>query len=287
MSSGSVIVGPSRTPLLRALVLVAAAALLIPFGEAVLSTWIGTARHATASILGAGGALLLALRDRRRILEATPDRVRLGVFLVAVGAFGHAYSLLLDVWSIAGLMAIVLGAGLLLILHGTRGLRAAAPALWMAAFVVPPPTAIVDLAQAQLTVLVARSAGSLLPALIDGEVRLSGTELLLAGQRVSIVDDCSGLGGIMLAPPFVMLLLFLARVRFGVRWVLVLAISPLLAAAANLLRVLVGAVLVAEGHADQVAHGLIHELLGIVPLLLAGAASWWLVHGIAAREAAR
>jgi hypothetical protein len=76
-------------------------------------------------------------------------------------------------------------------------------------------------------------------------------------------------------------------VPFGLRWVLVLAVSPLLAAAANLLRVLVGAVLVAQGHADQVADGLIHELLGIGPLLLAGLGSWWLVHAVAPRPAAR
>jgi exosortase/archaeosortase family protein len=157
----------------------------------------------------------------------------------------------------------------------------------MAIFVVPPPTAIVEYAQAQLTVLVARSAHLVLPVLLGQDVGLVGTELLFADQRVSIVDDCSGLGGILIAPPFVMLLLFLAHVPFGLRWVLVLAISPLLAAAANLLRVLVGAVLVAQGHADQVADGLIHELLGIGPLLLAGVASWWLVHAVAPRPTTR
>jgi exosortase/archaeosortase family protein len=259
--------------LLRGSVILAAGLLLWPFGQAILTTWLGAARHATASIRG------------------HPSRVRLGMALVVISVLVHVYSLLLDVWALAGLAAVGLLAGLVLVAHGTAGLRAALPALLMALFVVPPPTAIVDFAQAQLTVLVARSAHLALPVLLGQGVELVGTELLFGDQRVSIVDDCSGLGGILIAPPFVMLLLFLAHVPFGLRWVLVLAVSPLLAAAANLLRVLVGSVLVARGHAAQVADGLIHELLGIGPLLLAGLASWWLVHAVApaprASEAAR
>jgi exosortase/archaeosortase family protein len=202
---------------------------------------------------------------------------------VAVAVLVYVYALRLDVWALAGLAAVVLVGGLVLADRGPRGLRAAAPSLLIALFIVPPPSLAIDFAQSQLTGLVARTSCWILSWFLGSEqVVLRGTDLHFGDAYVSIVDDCSGLGGILIAPPFALLLLLLARVPFGWPWLAILVVSTFLAAFANLVRVVTGALLVERGHAASVEHGVVHELLGVGPLLLGGAVTWWMVHALAA-----
>ena len=258
----------------RILAIVGAIVLLWPLGSAVIGTWTAGSRHSGGSLFAALATAAVLVVQARAIIAGRAEASRAAVFGLAAATLLYVYAMRVDVWALAGVAAIGVAASLLRIAHGRAGLRAAWPAIGMAVFIVPPPASLVGVMQTRFSLWIAEILATVMSWLLDEGVVASGTEVRFATTTVPIVDECSGMGGILIAAPFAMTMALLLRLPVGWRMALLLVTAPLLAAAANLLRVLVMGLMVGVGRADLVATPWIHELLGAIPLVAAGLSIW-------------
>lgn len=136
-----------------------------------------------------------------------------------------------------------------------------------------------------LRALSADVASSLLDAL--GVQHVSSETILVLENGVAHVDiPCSGIRGLWTGALFFLVATILARRELGVRFVLVGALHAAAIVAANIIRVTAITLIAVEADLPRVA-SIVHEPLGLLGFMLAGAMSWALLRGAPARNAPR
>jgi len=171
----------------------------------------------------------------------------------------------LPLFSTASLILVVAGA--LLIAGGTPALRAFAFPLLFLAFLVPLPGFIVEAATGPLKQFVSATVATLLGAMGYPIVR-EGVVLDMGGHQMLVADACSGMNSIVSLTALTLLYVHLTGPSTKRRWIAMLAAIVPIAIAANVLRVLVLA-LVAYHFGDEAAQGAVHTLAGLLVFVTA------------------
>lgn len=199
---------------------------------------------------------------------------------VPLAAVGIVFSLL-GCWYESALQpgslgyVFLLGAGAVLALGGglwaflgTSRLRALVVPLVFLLFAVPVPESVIAALTAPLRTIATAGATFLLQA---GGVAAhrEGNIIELANGSVGVDDACSGIRSVWVLLAFAAFMLAVMRMP-GFRALLLLLVVPVMAMAANLVRVGLSAWAVASGHAE-LAEGNAHELLGSVTTAAAAA----------------
>jgi exosortase len=257
-------------PIPRLVALLALVGLAVPWARLLISSWSDPTRSPGASVISFAAALLLALRALRDIGRTPGSRPWLGVAALAVTTAGYALSTATDFRVGAGLLMVGILTSLIYLDRGRTGVRALGLPLGLLALSTPIPGFV----SSRLSAWLVDTAAILLPWLLQpliGGVAAEGHVLHFEGGSVAIVDDCSGLDGILLFVPIAILVVWAHRPIGPLAGGLVLLSAIPLAFAGNLLRVVVSALLVAAdsplAYSDPA-----HEILGVVTLALSLAA---------------
>jgi exosortase len=201
-----------------------------------------------------------------RLQECPPPRANRREQFIGVVLLGGAFvSLLIGVmlrvrW-FAGVSGWIGLAGCACFCGGIRLLRAAVPALLLLAVIMPPPMRQDDGVAVTLRQWAVWAGGHLLDVLHVPHV-VSGTLINIAGRRLGVEEACSGINS-LLAVVAVTLMLGLWWRRPAWRIVLVMGGSIVFVLWANVMRIVVGAVLEDRWKID-ILSGSAHELLGLI-----------------------
>lgn len=201
-----------------------------------------------------------------RLQECPPPhasrRERLiGVALLAIAFGSLLIGVMLRVRWFAGVSGWIGLAGCAYFCGGFRLLRAAVPALLLLAVIIPPPMRQDDAVAITLRQWAVWAGGHLLDVLHVPHV-VSGTLINISGRRLGVEEACSGINS-LLAVVAVTLMLGLWWRRPAWRIVLVMAGSIVFVLWANVMRIVVGAVLEDRWKID-ILSGSAHELLGLI-----------------------
>ncbi|MDP1525808.1 MAG: exosortase [Rhodocyclaceae bacterium] len=222
--------------------------------------------HAHAPLIGLIVlALLWRLRARLAVLPAPTFAVPgLGLLLagLALAVIGDVQEI--PALALAAQMPVL--AGLLLARHGLPGLRLAWFPLVYLAFMIPLPGILIDALTQPLKEMISLATAQILHA-AGYPAAHSGVVLVVGQYQLLIADACSGLHSFMALLALGVLYVHLTP-RSGAwhKAALLLAVVPV-ALAANLLRVVVLALL--TFHAGDAAGRQWHEMAGIVMFLVA------------------
>ena len=258
----------------RIAIVVACLALLVPYGELLVATWSGDSKSAAPSMLSLGGACFLVWRNRAALVDGPAPIGRAvvpGLVTLALAALGYAMAVVLDVRLGAGLGVVLLLASMCWLHAGSTALARMVTPLVLIGLAAPLPGFV----EAELTRLLVGATVWVTPSLLAplvGPIEVEGAVLSMveSGGSVAVVDDCSGLGGILLFAPLSVLVFALRGPGGGggARWMAgagFFAVAAALAFGASLARVWVSALLVhyesTWAHSDAV-----HEALGLVML---------------------
>lgn len=243
-------------------------AFLGPYLVSLWMYWSGPAKGAASSALAlVAGAWFLLRRPRAAAGGGSPVTAQpLGLVLMALAVLVHLGAGASDFRLGLGLSAVLLVAALYVVLEGVATLRTRALSWVLLCFSVPVPGAIADWANVRLIDGAAAVALPLLGFLV-GPIESQGYVLQFEGGRVSIVEDCSGLSGILLFLPLALLFLHLRPPASRLAGGLVFASALPLAWLGNLLRILITVLLLHWG-VEASTDPFLHELVGIVSLAL-------------------
>ena len=195
---------------------------LVPFAAA----WLAWSRRAAFA-----AALAPAQGDWRALLLAVPS---LALLLGATFA---------RVDSPAAFALLLLAAGLAWLQHGARFLRAAAVPLGFLVFAVPWPMEFLADAVQTLKQVVVTASSALLAALGTG-IRAAGSYLILPdGERLLVDDECSGLSSAIALLALGAFMAGSATTLSALRRLLLFSLALPVALIANLVRVVVLAVI--------------------------------------------
>lgn len=207
-----------------------------------------------------------ALWERREQLAAVPDKPSYwGLAILIWSAIQAILSELgaeLYLSRLAFLFAI---AGLLVFLHGFALLRAAAFPLGLLLFAIPIPNFLYREITFPLQILASQIAEHSLD-LLGYSVLREGNLLELAGQKLSVVEACSGLRSLLTLSFFTVVYAWFVDPRPWMRWILLLVAAPA-AVFANAGRIVLTGIV---GEYDQeLAYGTFHAVSGWVILMVA------------------
>lgn len=205
---------------------------------------------------------------KRSRLAALPTACNVvGLVVVLLGALQFIVSSAAD-WVFAGRMAFLVSlVGSLLAIWGWRVVRELAYPLGILVWMIAPPTFL----QAKLTLPLQLLASNLAERALDGlgySVLREGNILEMVGERLSVAQACSGIRALMSLFFFCLTYnYFLVRER-AIRRILLVAVVPV-ALLTNAGRIVATGVI---GQYDrELAHGIMHENLGYLSILIAGA----------------
>lgn len=251
----------------------AIAGLGVDYFLGAIASWssdpLGSAGNYTALL----GAVTMAWVRWDRLRNAAPGRDLTAFvgFAVSASLFTAAHQV--NLLALVGLGWCGTVASLLYQQYGWRGLVAMRLPLLLLLVSVPFPGRVLE----PLVPMFLDATLWCVTTLLQGvglAPEINGYSLDMAGGSVTLVRDCSGLNGAVLFVPLTLLLLESCRPVGRWRYLLVCALAAPLAFLANMLRVFVEAVLVAKGLRGEEPDTL-HEVFGIVALLLSAAAIWF------------
>jgi exosortase B len=212
--------------------------------------------------------LWLLWKQPRPPLEApTPLAHAAGWLLLAAGLAGYVAGRTVDIAFIDVASLIPVGAGLLLVLGGTRALRAYAFPLAFLVFLVPLPDFILEALTGSLknkvsyiTEFVLYHAGY--------PIARNGVVLSIGQYQLLVADACSGLNSILSLSAMGVLYMHLMHYPSVARNVLLLLAIVPIAAVANLIRVTFLVLLTYHG-GDEMGQGFMHASAGLFLFVIA------------------
>lgn len=243
------------------LVLAGLAALYLPiYAELAESVW-STDEHGHGPlILLVSGVLLWRLRSRLASLPADTRPIS-GSVLLLVGLVLAWLGRTQDIAFFTTASQIPVLAGILLVLHGAAGLRAAAFPLLYLLFMVPLPGALVDPLTLDLKEAISAAAASALHA-IGYPVARSGVIVLIGQFQLLVADACSGMHSLISLTALGVLYIHLQPPASRLHRLAMLAAIIPAAIAANFLRTLV--LILLTYHAGDTVTRSWHDGLGIL-----------------------
>jgi exosortase len=156
--------------------------------------------------------------------------------------------------------------GLLLVLGGTKVVKALMFPLLLLPFMIPIPAVIYNRITFPLQLFASSVAESVLnfidiPTLRDGNV------LTLASQTLSVVEACSGIRSLLSLTFLSLVYAYFFDTKVWMRWVLLIGVVPI-AILANAGRVTITGIL-SEKVSPETAHGFFHSLEGWIIFVIA------------------
>jgi len=205
---------------------------------------------------------LLVWRDRAALVAGSPARAPVaGALLLACGLILYVAGRALGIALFEMGSHLPVLAGLLLLTRGWSGIRRFGFALVFLAFAVPLPGFVLTAASAPLKEFVSGAVAFLLTVLGYPVVR-EGVTLTVGSHEMLVADACSGMASLMSLAAIVLLYAHLTGGALRTRAALLMAAVAPVAIAANVLRVLVLA-LVAYHYGDDAAQGMVHQAAGL------------------------
>ncbi|MEM0913137.1 MAG: exosortase/archaeosortase family protein [Planctomycetota bacterium] len=207
----------------------------------------------------------LVLARRVRLRKVTPQNRWAGPVLVALGWLMYAYGdarLVESVWYLGAITTLV---GAVLTIGGTDLVRYFLPAFGVLVFLIPIPGSL--RAEIALPLQTAMAATAEWLCVTFGfPIERRGNVLEINGQPVAIEEACNGLRMVFSLILVTYAFAFSTPLRWYVR-VLLLAVSPLLAIACNVVRLIPTIIL--YGYAGDAIGDFFHDIAGWAMLFVA------------------
>jgi len=213
-------------------------------------------------------AVWIARRDGRTRLRPRDERTPAGGVVIACALALYAAGLATGGAGLQGLGLIAAVAGAALYLLGRDGLRALAFPIAFLVFMVPLPSAWLTPLILDLQFLVSKAAVAVLHALGETVAREGNVILLASGDSLFVEEACSGITSIVTLTPLAVVLAYFTHRSLWRRLALVAAVAPA-AMLANLLRVVVTAILAQRLGAGRAANGALHDFAGLLTFAFA------------------
>jgi eight transmembrane protein EpsH (proposed exosortase) len=174
----------------------------------------------------------------------------------------------LGAWTFLSRTAFLLSLfGILITLKGFAAIRTLAYPLGLLFLMVPPPTFVYERITFPLQILASILAANFLE-LLGFSVLREGNILEMVGQRLSVVEACSGIRSLITLSFFALVYNYFFVRRLRMRIALLLLLVPVVILGNSFRIVLTGVV----GHYNHdLAHGLFHSMSGYVIAILSGA----------------
>ena len=185
------------------------------------------------------------------------------IFGLLIYALGRAFSV--SIFEIGSQVLVV--AGTLLLVKGTRGLRVAWFAVLFLIFMVPLPGILVDAATGSLKQWISVIVTEALYA-AGYPIARTGVMITIGQYQLLVADACSGLNSMFSLSALGSLFMYLMARRSVLHNALMLAAILPIAFAANIVRVIV-LVLVTYHLGDEAGQGFLHGTAGMVLLIAA------------------
>lgn len=243
---------------------------------ATWSIWKGIAQYAIGSaeqshvLIAPVVILWLAWLRRERLRRWAPRWTYAGSALVLVGWFvawlGFTRSLLV-VQQFGAILLVVTAA---LTVLGWEFFRRLAPSIVAMCFLLPIPGYVRQEISVPLQQITAYITAFVLD-IVGFPVTRAGTILVINGQEVAVAEACNGMRMVSSLAIVSYAFVFSVPMRQWVR-VFILLVSPLVAVACNVLRVVPSTLL--YGYADHNLASLFHDLSGWAMLFVALGALW-------------
>jgi exosortase len=195
-----------------------------------------------------------------------------GFVLLVGGLLLHVVDTGMNTQLLSAASLLLVLPGLLILTVGIQATRAVAFPLSLLVLALPIPLAFTERIHLELREFVTATLGIIIPRL-GIPTYAEGTTLFLGGSSLEIADACSGFTTLYAAVAVALLTAY--SIPSARRRILVLASAVPLAVAANLLRVLILALLV-EWRGSGILDTFIHPLSGIMTFALALPIIFWL-----------
>ncbi len=199
---------------------------------------------------------------------ASAPRPVLGWVLMAVALLLYVFGRSQRILSAQALSAIFLLPGLVLLLRGPRQLRAAAFAMFFMIFLIPLPATLVDAVTQPLKLAVSSVASSVMYA-AGYPIARTGVILQIGQFQLLVADACSGLHTLFSLEAMGLLYLNVVRHTSLVRNIVLAILIVPISFAANVIRVIVLA-LITYYFGDEAGQGFLqHQGAGMVLFITA------------------
>ena len=202
-------------------------------------------------------------RSRFVFIQARPTL--LGPLIVAVGILTSVTGLRLDIhtaWHAGPVIALI---GILVSIAGLRPLRLFAPAFLALVFIIPVPGTLRQSVSLPLQAIAASISHGTLEAFGVQASRL-GNVIVVNGEQIILAEACSGMRLVFSLTLVVFTFAFSVALRPGTR-VLIILLSPFIALAANVVRLVPTSLLYGQVSADYATT--FHDISGWAMLPLA------------------
>jgi len=251
--------------------------LLAGLGLAILyvPTFIGLAQTIWSTDEQGHGPIVLALsvwliyRRWPEIYDvsAARPRVVVGWFVLLVGALLYALGRSQDILLFEVGSAIWMVSGIMLVLRGTRQLKAIWFALFFMFFMIPLPSAVVDALTQPMKLAVSYVAESVLYKL-GFPIARSGVVLNIGQYQLLVADACAGLHTLFTLEALGLLYLNVVRYSSAFRNIALAILIVPISFTANVIRVMT-LTLVTFYLGDEAGQGFLHGFAGMVLFLSA------------------
>ncbi|MHC5066411.1 MAG: archaeosortase/exosortase family protein [Planctomycetota bacterium] len=246
--------------------------LLLPYLRLLSSLWATGSKDAAASGLAVAGGLVFGVPILRNASARPATQPALGFCGFILAAFLYVSAVLIDFRVLVGVSATGMLAAQCYLTYGSAVLRRLSVPFLLLLMATPVPAFILSGITRELLDL----SVVLMPALLEpflGPITVEGYHLFFgepgAVRGIEIVEDCSGLGGILLFVPLAVIFLYAhGKVSILAGSSLVL-LSPVLGYLGSLFRIYVTGLFVSTD-SDFLRSDGMHSVLGIVSLLLTG-----------------
>jgi exosortase len=213
-------------------------------------------------------AVWIARRDGKVRLQPVDERAPAGGAVIGFALALYAAGLAAGSAGLQGLGLIAAVAGGVLYLLGREGLRALAFPVAFLLFMLPIPSAFLTPVILGLQRLVTTAAVSTLHVFGASVAREGNVLLLPGGDALFVEEACSGITSIVTLTPLAVVLAYFTHRTAWRRLVLVAAVAPA-AMLANLLRVVITAILAQHLGAERATSGALHEFAGLLTFAFA------------------
>lgn len=187
--------------------------------------------------------------------------------LLGLGLLTYVFGRIFTVSSVEFASQVFVVAGVLLLLKGPGGLRAAWFAVFYLAFMIPLPATFVDALTGPLKLWISNIVVELL-YFIGYPIARTGVVITIGHYQLLVADACSGLNSMFSLTALGTLFMYIMGRRSRSHNAIMLASILPIAFAANIVRV-VALVLITYHAGDEAGQGFLHGAAGIVLMLVA------------------
>jgi exosortase B len=205
--------------------------------------------------------------DRIDDAEADTPKPALGSLLVILALLFYVFGRSQRILSSQTLSALFMLPGLVLLLRGSRQLRAAAFPLFFMIFLIPLPATMVDAVTQPLKLAVSSAATTLLFG-VGYPIARTGVILQIGQYQLLVADACAGLHTLFSLEAMGLLYLNVVRHTSLLRNVLLALLIVPISFMANVIRVIVLA-LITYHFGDEAGQGFLHGFAGLVLFMTA------------------